>query len=237
MNEQQFHDSLLSKGIELSDEQMKQFETYFNLLVDWNERMNLTAITDKKEVYLKHFYDSISVAFYHDFSKPIKIADVGAGAGFPSIPVKICFPHLNVTIVDSLNKRITFLNKLAEALNLVGVAFYHSRAEEFGQNKEHRENYDIVLARAVARLPVLSELCLPLAKVGGKFIAMKGASAREEVVESQKAISILGGNIGSVDTFQLQDEESERGIIQIQKIKNTPKKYPRKPGTPNKQPL
>ncbi|MCD8510941.1 MAG: 16S rRNA (guanine(527)-N(7))-methyltransferase RsmG [Bacillus sp. (in: Bacteria)] len=237
MNEQQFRDSLLEKGIELSDEQMKQLDTYFSLLVDWNEKMNLTAITEKKEVYLKHFYDSISVAFYHDFRKPLRIVDVGAGAGFPSIPVKICFPQLDVTIVDSLNKRITFLNTLAEALNLSSVSFFHSRAEEFGQNKDHREKYDLVLARAVARLPVLAELCLPLAKVGGKFIAMKGAGAREEVAESKKAVSILGGEIINVDTFLLPEEGSERGIVEINKVKSTPKKYPRKPGTPTKQPL
>ncbi|MDQ0257569.1 16S rRNA (guanine527-N7)-methyltransferase [Evansella vedderi] len=237
MNEEQFKEALLEKGIELSEDQMKQFQDYFSLLVDWNERMNLTAITDKEEVYLKHFYDSISAAFYHDFSEPMTVLDVGAGAGFPSIPLKICFPHINVTIVDSLNKRITFLNALAERLKLYGVSFFHARAEEFGRKSEHRESYDLVLARAVARLPVLSELCLPMVKIDGAFIAMKGSGANDELKDSKNAITLLGGEVGSQNTFRLPAEESERWIVEIKKIKATPKKFPRKPGTPNKQPL
>ncbi|MBU9710618.1 16S rRNA (guanine(527)-N(7))-methyltransferase RsmG [Evansella tamaricis] len=237
MNEVEFRDALLDKGIELSDIQMNQFQQYFFMLVDWNQRMNLTAITEKKEVYLKHFYDSISVSFYHDFTSPMRIVDVGAGAGFPSLPLKICFPDLNVTIVDSLNKRITFLNALAENLKLKNVAFYHDRAETFGQNKNHREIYDLVLARAVARLPVLLELCIPLVRTGGEFIAMKGSGGSEEIVDSKKAISLLGGSLKFHHTFQLPEEESERSIIIINKVKPSPKKYPRKPGVPNKQPL
>ncbi|MBU9722305.1 MULTISPECIES: 16S rRNA (guanine(527)-N(7))-methyltransferase RsmG [Bacillaceae] len=237
MNQDQFREALLTKGFTLTDEQMNQFEKYYELLVDWNERMNLTSITDKEEVYLKHFYDSISVAFYHDFNKEFKLVDVGAGAGFPSIPLKICFPELHVTIVDSLNKRISFLNALAAELNLSNVSFYHERAENFGLLKEHREKYDIVLARAVARLPVLLELCLPLTKVGGRFIAMKAAGAQEELKDSNKALNLLGGVISSDSSFKLPGEESERAIIEIAKEKPTPKKYPRKAGTPNKQPL
>ena len=237
MEETQFREALAEKDIELTDVQMKQFEDYYETLVEWNEKMNLTAITDKKEVYLKHFYDSVSVAFYHDFTKPLNVVDVGAGAGFPSIPLKIIFPQLKVTIVDSLNKRITFLNHLASVLNLKGIAFIHDRAESFGKNKVHRENYDIALARAVARLPVLAELCIPLVKKGGLFIAMKGAGAKDELSDAQNALELLGGEAGEADTFQLPGEESERSILSFIKVRKTHAKYPRKAGTPNKQPL
>ncbi|WP_404406518.1 16S rRNA (guanine(527)-N(7))-methyltransferase RsmG [Jeotgalibacillus malaysiensis] len=237
MTEQQFYEQLKANGITLSDDQLEQFRKYHEILVEWNEKMNLTAITEREEVYLKHFYDSITAAFYFDFTKPMSICDVGAGAGFPSIPLKICFPHLNVSIVDSLNKRITFLNHLADELKLENVHFYHDRAETFGQKAEHREQYDLVTARAVARLSVLSELCLPLAKTGGHFVAMKGAGAAEELDDSQKAIKLLGGQQTVVQAFTLPEEESERSVIVVEKVKSTPKKYPRKPGTPNKSPL
>ncbi|RSK29190.1 16S rRNA (guanine(527)-N(7))-methyltransferase RsmG [Bacillus sp. HMF5848] len=237
MNIEQFQTSLADKGIQLSELQIQQFELYFKELVEWNEKMNLTAITDKEQVYLKHFYDSISAAFYVDFSKPMTICDVGAGAGFPSIPLKICFPHLHVSIVDSLQKRITFLNHLASSLQLEGVAFYHDRAETFARKEGIRENYDIVMARAVARLSVLSELCIPLAKTGGQFIAMKGAAANTELEAATTAIKVLGGEVTSTYTFSLPMEESERSIIIIDKKRKTPKQYPRKPGTPNKQPI
>lgn len=237
MNVEQFQQLLNEKGIPLSRNQLEQFELYFQTLVEWNEKMNLTAITEKDEVYLKHFFDSISAAFYFDLSKPLKICDVGAGAGFPSIPLKICFPHLSVSIVDSLNKRISFLEHLAKILKLENVHFYHDRAETFGQNIKHRENYDVVTARAVARMSVLSELCLPLVKPGGFFIAMKAANAKDELTAGKKAISTLGGKLEKIDPFLLPYEESERNIITIKKIKSTPKKYPRKPGTPNKIPI
>jgi 16S rRNA (guanine527-N7)-methyltransferase len=237
MNETQFRESLEEKGISLTDLQMNQFHRYYELLVEWNERMNLTAITQKEDVYLKHFYDSITVAFHENFRHPLTVIDIGAGAGFPSLPLKICFPHINVTIVDSLNKRITFLNALAEDLGLKGVAFCHDRAEQFARKKEHREHYDIAISRAVARLPVLTELCLPFAKKHGRFIAMKGAGAGEELEYSAKAIKLLGGKLENKYDFQLPIEESERSIIVVKKEKTTPKAYPRKPGTPNKQPL
>ncbi|MDE3840478.1 16S rRNA (guanine(527)-N(7))-methyltransferase RsmG [Bacillus methanolicus] len=237
MNIEQFQTMLSGKGIFLSRQQLDQYETYYQTLVEWNEKMNLTAITEKNEVYLKHFYDSISAAFYFDFQKPLRVCDVGAGAGFPSIPLKIAFPDLHVTIVDSLNKRITFLEHLGKVLQLKNVQFIHDRAETFGQKKEHRESYDVVTARAVAKMSVLSELCLPLAKTGGTFIAMKGASANEELEAAKKAISVLGGNLQSVHSFRLPLEESERNILIIKKEKQTPKKYPRKPGTPNKIPI
>lgn len=237
MNAQQFQNMLQEKGISLSPEQLQQFERYYELLIEWNEKMNLTAITEKEEVYLKHFFDSITAAFYHDFSKPFSLCDVGAGAGFPSIPLKICFPDLKVTIVDSLQKRITFLNQLATDLNLENVAFYHDRAETFGRREDIRESFDIVTARAVARLSVLSELCLPLVKVGGAFIAMKGAAAQEELESGKHAVQVLGGEVKQISTFQLPVEESERNILYIEKKRKTPKKYPRKPGMPNKVPI
>lgn len=237
MNMQLFQSMLEEKGIILSPQQLNQFETYYKLLVEWNEKMNLTAITDKEEVYLKHFFDSITAAFYYDLSKPFSLCDVGAGAGFPSLPLKICFPQLQVTIVDSLQKRISFLNHLANELQLENVAFYHDRAETFGRKEGIRESFDIVTARAVARLSVLSELCLPLAKAGGVFIAMKGAAANEEIENGMHAVQVLGGEIRDINTFRLPIEESERNIIIIEKMRKTPKKYPRKPGMPNKLPI
>jgi 16S rRNA (guanine527-N7)-methyltransferase len=237
MNEKQFIEALAAKGIELSNEQITQFQKYFELLVEWNEKMNLTAITDLEGVYLKHFYDSISPSFYFDFTKVESVCDVGAGAGFPSIPIKICYPHLHVTIVDSLNKRITFLNHLSEELGLDHMEFVHARAEEFGQNIKYREQFDVVTARAVARLSVLSELCIPLAKQGGSFVALKAAAGAEELKDAKKAISTLGAALKEEFSFLLPVEESERSLFVFDKIKQTPKKYPRKPGVPNKTPI
>ena len=236
MNEQQFKDALHDKGIELTETQLNQFRVYFEELVEWNEKMNLTAITDQPSVYLKHFYDSITAAFYLDFTKPIKVCDVGAGAGFPSIPLKICFPQIELTIVDSLNKRIQFLNHLSEKLQLSGVEFVHSRAEDFGQSS-HREQYDLVTARAVARLSVLAELCVPLVKNGGLFTAMKAASAPDELKDAAPALSKLGVKEDSIHSFKLPVEDSERYIQVFRKFKKTPKKYPRKAGVPNKTPI
>ncbi len=238
MKTEDFIQMLSDKGITLSDQQIRQFELYFETLVEWNEKMNLTAITEKSEVYLKHFYDSITAGFYYEgFHEAVHLCDVGAGAGFPSIPLKIIFPDLKVTIVDSLKKRIHFLEHLASLLELKEVNFIHDRAETFGQNKEYRESFDIVTARAVARLSVLSELCLPLVKVGGTFVAMKAASAKEEIEAGKKAVGLLGGKVQATHSFLLPIEESERNIIIIAKEKPTPKKYPRKPGTPNKEPI
>ncbi|MGG5254484.1 16S rRNA (guanine(527)-N(7))-methyltransferase RsmG [Neobacillus sp. SM06] len=233
----QFTAMLAEKGLTLSAQQLEQFEAYYETLVEWNNKMNLTAITDKEEVYLKHFYDSITAAFYYDFSKPIRLCDVGAGAGFPSIPLKIAFPQIEVTIVDSLNKRITFLTHLAQVLKLDKVHFLHNRAEVLGTDPQHREAYDVVTARAVARMSVLSELCLPLVTVGGHFLAMKAAQAKEELTAGKKAVSLLGGKVENSFTFTLPVEKSERTIFMIKKEKPTPKKYPRKPGVPGKSPL
>lgn len=237
MSKQQFQAMVEEKGIQLSPHQMEQFSIYFHTLVEWNEKMNLTAITNEDDVYLKHFVDSISAAYFFDFSQSLKILDVGAGAGFPSIPLKICFPQLEINIVDSLNKRIGFLQHLADVLAIDKVHFYHDRAETFGQNKIHREQYDVVMARAVARMPVLAELCLPLVKVGGHFIAMKGSESSEEIKEGKKAISLLGGELEKDEAFLLPIENSTRHIVIVKKTKPTSKKYPRKPGTPNKQPI
>ncbi|MCM3764222.1 16S rRNA (guanine(527)-N(7))-methyltransferase RsmG [Neobacillus niacini] len=237
MNIEQFTKSLQEKGIALTSTQLDQYEKYYETLVEWNEKINLTAITEKSDVYLKHFYDSIAAAFYYDFTKPFHLCDVGAGAGFPSIPLKIAFPHIQLTIVDSLNKRISFLTHLANTLNLENVQFVHDRAETFGVNPNYREQFDVVTARAVARMSVLSELCLPLVKVGGHFIALKAIHAEEELKAGQKAITTLGGKLENQFTFTLPIEEFERTIIVIKKEKQTPKKYPRKPGTPGKAPI
>ncbi|MFD2045636.1 16S rRNA (guanine(527)-N(7))-methyltransferase RsmG [Ornithinibacillus salinisoli] len=237
MNPEQFAAELMKQGIALNKRQLEQFSIYFKTLVEWNEKINLTSLTSQEDVYLKHFYDSISAAFYHDFSKELHICDVGAGAGFPSIPLKICFPHIKVTIVDSLQKRIGFLNHLATQLELTEVAFYHDRAETFGKNSKFRETFDLVTARAVARMSVLSELCLPLCKVKGVFIAMKGAQATDEISTATSAIEVLGGELVDSYTFTLPNENSERSIIVIDKKRKTPKKFPRKPGTPNKEPI
>lgn len=236
MNESQFVQQLESKGFTVTEEQRKQFAIYYENLVEWNKLMNLTAVTEKEEVYLKHFFDSITPSFYFDFNKVQSICDVGAGAGFPSIPLKIMFPHLEVTIVDSLNKRINFLNHLSAELDLTNVRFIHDRAETFGKG-EYRESFDVVTARAVARLSVLSELCLPLVKKGGHFIALKGAQGEIEVEEGLFAIGILGGEVIDNHSLVLPEEESTRYILDIKKKRQTPKKYPRKPGTPNKEPL
>ncbi|WP_163539638.1 16S rRNA (guanine(527)-N(7))-methyltransferase RsmG [Gracilibacillus sp. YIM 98692] len=237
MNIEAFRSHLLEKRIELSDDQIALFEKYYQILVEWNEKMNLTAITDKEEVFAKHFYDSVTAAFYFDFSNELDICDVGAGAGFPSIPLKIIYPHLKISIVDSLQKRINFLNHLASELNLTDVSFYHDRAELFGKKEAFRNRFDVVMARAVARMSVLSELCLPLARTNGTLLAMKGSNVQEELKVADQAIELLGGKVRKVETFQLPDENGERNIVLVDKKKKTPKKYPRKPGTPNKKPL
>lgn len=233
-----FDHVLKEKGLTLSPTQKTQLHTYYHLLVEWNEKMNLTAITEEKDVYLKHFFDSLTPGFFYDFSSGEKsLCDVGSGAGFPSIPLKIMFPQLKITIVDALNKRLNFLRTLTKDLNLDHVELYHDRAETFGHKSEVREQFDVVTARAVARLNILCEYCLPLTKIGGTFIAMKGASGEEEVKEAKKAISILGGELDTVEPFLLPEEKSHRHLIFITKVKQTPKQYPRKPGVPSKAPL
>ncbi|CAM4249381.1 16S rRNA (guanine(527)-N(7))-methyltransferase RsmG [Jeotgalicoccus halotolerans] len=236
MNETEFINTLKDKGIELSAVQISQFKTYYKMLVEWNEKINLTAVTELEEVYLKHFYDSITPLFYADIEEGASLCDVGAGAGFPSIPMKIIRPDLKITIVDSLNKRITFLNELTAVLGLDKIHLVHDRAETFGQHQA-RHMFDVVTARAVAQLNVLSELCLPLVRTGGQFIVMKGKKAQEELDESKFALDLLGGELTKIHQLSLPKEESDRYIMIIDKKRKTPKKYPRKPGTANKSPL
>lgn len=234
MNELEFQNILKEKGIEVSEHQLQQFQKYYEILVEWNEKMNLTAITDKEDVYLKHFYDSITIAFDFDFNNQTMI-DVGAGAGFPSVPLKILYPNLKITIVDSLNKRITFLNHLFKELELDNCQAVAARAEEYA--KDHRESVDIVMARAVARLNILDELCLPLVKKNGYFLSLKGRQAPEEVKEAKKGIQLLGGQIESTHDFTLANHDDFRSNIIIKKVKETPKKYPRMFSKIKKSPL
>lgn len=237
MTPQAFYQVLIEHGITLTDKQKKQFETYFRLLVEWNEKINLTAITDKEEVYLKHFYDSIAPILqgYIDNS-PLSILDIGAGAGFPSIPMKILYPEIDITIIDSLNKRINFLNILANELELSGVHFFHGRAEDFGQDRVFRAKFDIVTARAVARMQFLAELTIPFLKVNGRLIALKAAAAEEELISAEKALKTLFSQVTVNKNYKLPNGD-DRNITIVSKKKETPNKYPRKAGTPNKKPL
>ncbi|SDJ43383.1 16S rRNA (guanine(527)-N(7))-methyltransferase RsmG [Paenibacillus naphthalenovorans] len=232
-----FTDLLNNRGIRLSESQLHQFELYYRELVDWNERMNLTGIIEREQVYIKHFYDSLSVAFFVPMSDHLKIADIGSGAGFPSIPLKIAFPHLRVTIVDSLNKRIHFLNHVTSFLGLSDVQCVHARAEDAARLPIHRDQYDLVTARAVARMAVLNEFCLPFVSVGGLFVAMKGQGVQDEIEEASFSLRELRGQWLNTHRFELPVEESTRHIVLITKTGPTPKKYPRKAGTPLKSPL
>ncbi|GIP36022.1 16S rRNA (guanine(527)-N(7))-methyltransferase RsmG [Paenibacillus sp. J2TS4] len=232
-----FEERLRSQGIELTPMQMEQFAIYYKELVAWNEKMNLTGITEQDQVYNKHFYDSLSLAFFLPIQEVKTMADIGAGAGFPSIPLKIAFPHLQVTIIDSLKKRITFLEHLARELTLTGATFIHGRAEEWGRKSGYRDQYDLVTARAVARLNVLNEFCLPFVRKGGWFAAMKGADPKEEVDEARFSMTQLKAKLDQVHRFELPVEQAERHIIILQKTEGTPAKYPRAAGTPLKKPL
>lgn len=212
-------------NIFLNSEMEEKFETYFRVLVETNEKMNLTAITEKEEVYCKHFLDSLEITRAIENDSNFTLCDVGSGAGFPSIPLAIVNDKCNVTIIDALNKRIKFLNELVKKLGLENVCAIHARAEDFA--KTNRESFDVVTARAVARLNVLVELCLPLTKVGGKMIAMKGSSGKEELEEAKKAIFVLGGVIEKIIKVDLPLDMGKRELIVISKVKNTPLKYPR----------
>ena len=237
MKPETFYTLLDQQNIILTDQQKFQFERYFELLVEWNEKINLTAITEKEEVYLKHFYDSIAPILQGLIeNQEIKLLDIGAGAGFPSLPMKILYPQLDVTIIDSLNKRINFLQLLAEKLGLEGVHFYHGRAEDFAQDKIFRAQFDIVTARAVARMQVLSELTIPYLKVGGKLLALKASNAPEELTESKNALNLLFSKVEDNISYTLPNGDP-RYITIVEKKKETPNKYPRKAGMPNKRPL
>ena len=237
MKPETFYSLLDQQNINLTDQQKFQFERYFELLVEWNQKINLTAITEKEEVYLKHFYDSIAPILQGLIeNQEIKLLDIGAGAGFPSLPMKILYPQLDVTIIDSLNKRINFLQLLAEGLDLEGVHFYHGRAEDFAQDKHFRAQFDIVTARAVARMQVLSELTIPYLKVGGKLLALKASNAPEELTEAKNALNLLFSKVEDNISYTLPNGDP-RYITIVEKKKETPNKYPRKAGMPNKRPL
>lgn len=233
--------SLLKKGaasfhIELTDEQIAHFIQYYEKLIDWNEKINLTAITEERDVVIKHFLDSLSVLPF--IPKDARnCIDVGTGAGFPGIPIKIIKKDLSVTLLDSLDKRVRFLNDIISNLGLEKIRTIHGRAEDFARNKEYREVYDFGIARAVASLPVLAEYILPFVRIGGFFIAMKGSDVGNEINISKKAISVLGGRIHSVENFSLPYDSIGRHLVFIKKIRQTPTQYPRKSGKPSKSPI
>ena len=239
MNIEEFKKIMIAYGlnidIKFSEEQLNQFYEYMNLLLQWNQKINLTAITEPKEVILKHFIDSLTINRY--LEKDSTLVDVGTGAGFPGIPLKILRPDLKIILVDSLNKRINFLNEVINKLNLKEIHTVHSRIEDFGKDKKYRERFDYVTARAVANLAVLSEYLLPICKVGGKCICMKGSSIEDELASGKNVITLLGGELENVDKFVLADSDILRNIIVIGKKRNTPSKFPRKAGVPTKEPL
>lgn len=239
MEKKRFEEEMLEKskilGVRFSVEQIEQFYKYMNLLIEWNEKMNLTAITEPKEIILKHFIDSITILKYIDDNS--KLVDVGTGAGFPGVPLSIMNPTLKITLVDSLNKRLIFLEEVVKELNLKNIEIVHARAEEFGKNKNYREKFDVATSRAVANLATLSEYLVPLVKIDGKIISMKASNAKEEINDAKKAIEVLGGKIEKIEEFDLPESDIGRTIIIIDKNKCTPAKYPRKAGTPAKEPI
>ena len=222
-------------NLNINKEQTEKFHIFMKLLLEWNEKINLTAITDEDEIILKHFVDSLTVIKYINDND--KIIDVGTGAGFPGIPIAIMMPNVKITLLDSLNKRINFLNEVINVLGLKNVETIHNRSEDCGKNKEYREKYDISIARAVANLSTLSEYLLPFVKVGGKMICMKGSEIEEEVKNAKVAINKLGGKINFIDEFNLPDSDIKRNIICVKKVNKTPNIYPRKAGTPGKNPI
>lgn len=234
-------EQITNGAVSLDSNQLQQFEEYYEMVVEKNKVMNLTAITEREEVILKHFIDSLAIAGYVKlWEQSYKIIDVGTGAGFPGIPLKIAFPNLQITLFDSLNKRIRFLQEVIDALNLneSGLCIAaHGRAEEGARNKTMRESYDFVFSRAVANMAVLSEYCIPFVKVGGFFVPYKTGAVDEEITQGTKAIHILGGKIEKVEKLMLPDSDISRSFVFIKKEKQTPKAYPRKAGTASKQPL
>ena len=224
-------------GIELNEKQKKQFIQFYEFLVEKNKVMNLTGITEFEEVLTKHFLDSLACVKAVDMSKVNRIMDIGTGAGFPGVPLKIAFPHLEACLLDSLKKRVNFLEETFQLLKLENITAIHGRAEEFAKNKAYRETYDLCVSRAVSNLATLSEYRLPYVKTGGFFISYKSGTVQEEVEQAQKAVKILGGRIQDVVYFQLPDSEIQRSLVVIEKIKATPGRYPRKAGTPLKEPL
>lgn len=230
-----FRNSMKSIGIELTDSQLNAFETYYDMLIDRNKVMNLTAITEFDEVMDKHFLDSVYLFRSIKLEADYKLIDIGTGAGFPGIPLKIVFPELKITLLDSLNKRVGFLNDLIEELNLNNIEAIHGRAEDIARNKAYRASYDIAVSRAVANLSTLSEYCLPFVKIGGKFVSYKSGDCADEVDNAKAAIQLLGGKINKIDEFSYSN--NSRSFIVIDKVMNSSNKYPRKAGLPSKKPL
>lgn len=230
-----FRNSMNSIGIELTDSQLNAFETYYDMLIDRNKVMNLTAITEFDEVMDKHFLDSVYLFRSIKLEADYKLIDIGTGAGFPGIPLKIVFPELKITLLDSLNKRVGFLNDLIEELNLNNIEAIHGRAEDIARDKAYRASYDIAVSRAVANLSTLSEYCLPFVKIGGKFVSYKSGDCADEVDNAKAAIQLLGGKINKIDEFSYSN--NSRSFIVIDKVMNTSNKYPRKAGLPSKKPL
>ncbi len=224
-------------GISLNEQQRRQFIDFYEYLVEKNKVMNLTGITEFQEVLVKHFLDSLACVKAVDMQKVKRVMDVGTGAGFPGVPLKIAFPHLEACLLDSLKKRVNFLEETFDLLKLTDITAVHGRAEEYAKNKAYRESFDLCVSRAVSNLATLSEYCLPYVKTGGSFISYKSGTVQEEVDQAEKAVKILGGKIRDVVYFQLPDSEIQRSLVVIEKIKATPGKYPRKAGTPLKEPL
>lgn len=231
-----FIDCIAQLNIDISNEQLDLFERYYELLISWNEKINLTAITDKQDVYIKHFADSISVLKYIDLAKK-SIIDIGTGGGFPGIPIKIMCPDSKILLLDSLAKRVGFLNEVISSLGLNDISAIHGRAEDIAFEDDHREKYDIAVSRAVANLSTLSEYCLPFVNINGVFISYKSGNIDDELSGADKAINVLGGKTGSVEKFILPGTDYDRSLVFINKVKKTEKKYPRKAGTPQKKPL
>lgn len=224
-------------NISLNKNQIEQFYRYYELLIEWNKVMNLTTITDYDEVNEKHFIDSLSIVKILDFLDIKTVIDVGTGAGFPGIPLKIVFPHLKIVLLDSLQKRVSFLDTVINEIGLNSIITLHGRAEDFARKSEYREQFDLCVSRAVANLSVLSEYCIPYVKMGGIFIAYKSGNMKEELKQSEIAVKVLGGSIENVEKFNLPQSEIERSLILIRKRKSTEKKYPRKAGVPVKNPI
>lgn len=224
-------------GIRLSEKQLEQFQCYYERLIEKNKVMNLTAITEYEEVVDKHFVDSILLGSVKELSGKKRVIDVGTGAGFPGIPLKIVYPELEITLLDSLNKRVKFLNEVIEELGLTGIQAVHSRAEDLAQDAAHRQQYDICVSRAVANLSTLSEYCIPFVKQGGYFISYKSTQIEEELKQAKKAVQVLGGTLEQVETVQIPGTTIERQFVMIRKTGTTPKKFPRKAGTASKTPI
>lgn len=232
-----FENGLNELGIALSLKQREQFDQYYNLLVEWNKVMNLTGITDYDEVNLKHFIDSLSIVRIIDMDSVRKVMDVGTGAGFPGIPLKIAFPDMEIVLLDSLNKRVKFLNEVISKLGLKKICAVHGRAEDIARDKSYREQFDLCVSRAVANLSTLCEYSLPFLWISGSFVSYKGEYSENEIKQAEKAINVLGGEISDINRFKLPGSEIGRSLIKIEKIKKTPGKYPRKAGLPSKSPL